>query len=127
MVDEGTERGSRRRCIEGWEERNGPTLSTAARACIDAYVAARGKKPAKCAIPIAPRPSDARLVSMRFQDALRAAVEKGDAKSRAALDAMLPVLDAKHLKAAALECDERCRHYGAETLSVRKTERSQPP
>ena len=107
-------------CIKGYEDRNALMVKAGYEACLAAYVAARGKKPAKCTIPIAKRPSDARLVSMRFQDALRAAVEKGDAKSLAALDAMLPVLDAKHLKGIAAECDERCRQFGDERLVAPK-------
>jgi hypothetical protein len=103
-------------CIGARDDRLAQVLTDAASACKDAYVKSRGHKPVACKLPKAPRLRDPRELSMRFQDALRAAVEKRDAASARALDAMLPRLDAAYLAAAEPECTENCRADGAAAL-----------
>ena len=94
-------------CIGAREKRLGPAIDRALKVCRDAY--AKGRARSKCDFPKVSRPADAREVSMRFQDALRAAVEKRDESSAAALDAMLPVLDAPYLAEIEPACTKRCR------------------
>jgi hypothetical protein len=98
-------------CIAAREERLAPAIDRAVSVCRGASV--RGATASKCVFPKVKRPADAREVSMRFQDALRAAVDKRDAASVGALDAMLPVLDAPYLASIEPACTKRCREDDA--------------
>jgi hypothetical protein len=93
-------------CIGAREKRLRPAIERAVKVCREA--SARGTTARKCVFPKVNRPADGREVSMRFQDALRAAVEKRDASSLAALDAMLPVLDAPYLASIEPACTKKC-------------------
>lgn len=106
-------------CLGNRDERLAGPVGEQYEACKKAYLANNGdKKKAKCTFPKPPKLRDPRELSMRFQDALRAAVEKGDAASLDALDAVVPLMDAKWLVEQEKECTERCHLSAAELLGT---------
>lgn len=107
-----------RACIEAREYRLRPAIDAAVATCKEAYEKSRGKAAVRCVFPKAKAPSDPRQHSMRFQDALRAALEKPSETTAAALDAMLPVLDSGHWSELEPDCTKRCRAEGAAALAA---------
>jgi hypothetical protein len=106
-------------CIGNRDKRLSPAVERAGRACVGAYVKSRGAAAPKCEFPRVVTPRDPRELSMRFQDALRSAVERRDEATARALDKMLESLDATYLAGVEPECTKKCREDGAAALTKR--------
>lgn len=104
-------------CIGAHDVRLAPAIDRSKKACVDAYVKAKGKGRVACAFPRFPKPKHDRELSMRFQDALRAAIDKRDAASARALDAMMGPFDAEHLAGVEPACTRQCNEEGAAALA----------
>ncbi len=107
-----------RGCIEARPDRLRLVIESAVGTCREAYEKSRGKAAVRCVFPKGKAPADAREHSMRFQDALRAALEKPSDATAQALDAMLPVLDSGHYGELEPDCTKRCRTEGAAALAA---------
>lgn len=106
-----------RGCIGERDERLKRVVAEAADSCRESYVRSAGRKAPRCEFPKRPKTRDPRELSMRFQDALRAAIEKPAETSARALEDTLKFLDAEYLAGVEPECTKKCRADGAAALA----------